>query len=105
VQPKKLGFEASELPASARKSLDETRMTAFIDRHSGIILTPMVENVKAMAKENGVEDNYHKNTVANVALGREGTSEEVAKLIAFLLSDESTYISGNAISIDGGWNC
>lgn len=41
-----------------------------------------------------------------VALGRSGQPEEVAKLIAFLLSDESSYISGAAINIDGGWwNC
>lgn len=40
-----------------------------------------------------------------VALKRSGTAEEVAKLIAFLLSDESTYITGASISIDGGWHC
>ncbi|OHW97491.1 aba4 protein [Colletotrichum incanum] len=42
---------------------------------------------------------------ADAALGRSGRPEEVASLIAFLLSNESTYITGNAISIDGGWNC
>ncbi|PNH31049.1 hypothetical protein VD0002_g1081 [Verticillium dahliae] len=40
-----------------------------------------------------------------ISMARLGTPEEVAKLIAFLLSDESTYISGTAVSIDGGWNC
>jgi NAD(P)-dependent dehydrogenase (short-subunit alcohol dehydrogenase family) len=65
----------------------------------------MVEHVRALAKERGVAENYEQNTVANVALRSEGKPEEVAKLIAFLLSDESTYIFGNAISIDGGWNC
>ncbi|KAI0138496.1 3-oxoacyl-reductase [Xylariaceae sp. FL1272] len=40
-----------------------------------------------------------------IALGRTGKPEEVAKLIAFLLSDESTYISGACVPIDGGWNC
>jgi NAD(P)-dependent dehydrogenase (short-subunit alcohol dehydrogenase family) len=65
----------------------------------------MVEQVRALAKEKGLAKNYEQSTVANVALRREGKPEEVAKLIAFLLSDESTYISGNAISIDGGWNC
>ncbi|WQF78907.1 Putative short-chain dehydrogenase/reductase SDR, NAD(P)-binding domain superfamily [Colletotrichum destructivum] len=42
---------------------------------------------------------------ADAALGRSGRPEEVASLIAFLLSSESTYITGSAISIDGGWNC
>lgn len=40
-----------------------------------------------------------------VALRRHGKPEEVASLIAFLLSDESTYITGTAISVDGGWAC
>lgn len=40
-----------------------------------------------------------------ISLQRPGKPEEVAKLIAFLLSDESSYISGTAISIDGGWYC
>ncbi|ATZ52740.1 Bcaba4 [Botrytis cinerea B05.10] len=40
-----------------------------------------------------------------IALGRDGEAKEVAQLVAFLLSDESTYISGADISIDGGWRC
>ena len=39
------------------------------------------------------------------ALGRAGRPEEVAYLIAYLLSDESTYVSGTAICVDGGWIC
>ncbi len=39
------------------------------------------------------------------ALQRAGRPEEVAHLIAYLLSDESTYVSGTAIAVDGGWIC
>lgn len=41
----------------------------------------------------------------NISLGRMGEPEEAAKLIAFLLSEESSYMSGASVSIDGGWNC
>jgi NAD(P)-dependent dehydrogenase (short-subunit alcohol dehydrogenase family) len=37
------------------------------------------------------------------AFQRLGTAEEVAKLIAFLLGPDSTFISGSVYSIDGGW--
>jgi NAD(P)-dependent dehydrogenase (short-subunit alcohol dehydrogenase family) len=37
-----------------------------------------------------------------VALGRVGRPEEVAHLIAFLLSDRSRYLTGALINIDGG---
>jgi NAD(P)-dependent dehydrogenase (short-subunit alcohol dehydrogenase family) len=51
------------------------------------------------------EQEFENETVNDVALKRSGTAEEVAMLIAFLLSGESGYITGNSISIDGGWNC
>ncbi|KAL1883001.1 hypothetical protein VTK73DRAFT_523 [Phialemonium thermophilum] len=37
------------------------------------------------------------------AFRRQGTSEEVANVIAFLLGPESTFVSGSVYSIDGAW--
>jgi 3-oxoacyl-[acyl-carrier protein] reductase len=39
---------------------------------------------------------------SQIALGRFGTSEDVAHLVCFLASDNSTYITGQVIQIDGG---
>lgn len=40
-----------------------------------------------------------------VALKRKGTADEVAELIVYLLGEGASYITGNAISVDGGWQC
>src|SRR5690606_16899535 len=40
--------------------------------------------------------------VARTPLGRLGTVEEIASVIAFLLCDDSAFISGETIGVDGG---
>ena len=40
--------------------------------------------------------------LANIPLGRLGTPEDVAGLVAFLASDEASYVTGSTFVIDGG---
>jgi meso-butanediol dehydrogenase / (S,S)-butanediol dehydrogenase / diacetyl reductase len=42
---------------------------------------------------------------AKIPLGRHARTEEIAALFAFLASDESPYITGSTIVIDGGESC
>jgi 3alpha(or 20beta)-hydroxysteroid dehydrogenase len=44
----------------------------------------------------------NRQRVQMVPMKRMGTAEEVAKLVLFLLSDESAYITGAEVAIDGG---
>ena len=43
-----------------------------------------------------------RNFVAGIPLGRVGTSEEVANVIAFLASDAASYLTGETIEVNGG---
>jgi 2-keto-3-deoxy-L-fuconate dehydrogenase len=46
----------------------------------------------------------HKAFVARQPMGRLGVAEEIASLVVYLASDESGFITGQAINIDGGWS-
>jgi 3-oxoacyl-[acyl-carrier protein] reductase len=47
-------------------------------------------------------EEIHKQSEAEVPLGRFGKAEEVADLVVFLGSDRASYITGTTIQIDGG---
>ena len=62
----------------------------------GMIETPMI-NLDALTDEDKAKD------AEKYLLKRYGKPEEVAHLHAFLLSDASSYITGDSIVIDGGY--
>lgn len=45
----------------------------------------------------------HQRQISKTMLGRTGEPREVAATAVFLASDESSYITGAAIPVDGGW--
>lgn len=62
----------------------------------GVIRTPLLTNLP-----NAVE--LEKSLVALHPIGRLGTVEDVANCVLWLASDQSGFVHGSLISVDGGW--
>ncbi|CAG8927949.1 unnamed protein product [Penicillium salamii] len=61
----------------------------------GTVYTPMSAHNDPKRVESGILANAQR---------RLGSAEEVAKVIAFLLSEESTFVTGAVYNVDGGWD-
>jgi len=54
-------------------------------------------------KSEGLDANeYYARTAKEIPLGRVGEPAEVANVIAFLVSDAASYVTGSSINLDGG---
>jgi len=92
---------------AAIRSFARTWTTDLKDRHirvnavsPGPIDTPGLNDLLASA-EGGEQ---RRKMISNlVPLGRFGTHNEIAKAVVFLTSDDSSYITGTELFVDGGF--
>jgi meso-butanediol dehydrogenase/(S,S)-butanediol dehydrogenase/diacetyl reductase len=66
----------------------------------GLIDTPLIRGGKVSTGANGGMDAM---VAAHHAIGRIGRSDEVAAAIAFLASDDASFITGTVLAVDAGW--
>jgi len=69
----------------------------------GFVITPQWENIRRRrAPELPPEEFFDRFAKQEVPLGRFGTPEEVSGLVAFLLGERASYITGASIDVAGG---
>lgn len=69
----------------------------------GLMDTPMLGRIFSYHQISGVEDPVRRVT-QRIPLRRIGTSREVAEVVRFLVSPKASYITGQAIAVDGGYS-
>jgi NAD(P)-dependent dehydrogenase (short-subunit alcohol dehydrogenase family) len=91
--PTKLGLEALTRNMSAEMTPQGIRVNCI---HPGLIDTPMTEWVMK-------DKDILPVVLAQISLGRAGQPREIGAVAAFMASDEASYLTGQSIFVDGGW--
>jgi len=66
----------------------------------GIVPTPGYNTSLGMTNEQ--VDQFVQGSIGDIPLGRAGTADEIAKAVLFLVSDDSSYVTGIELFVDGG---
>jgi glucose 1-dehydrogenase/3-oxoacyl-[acyl-carrier protein] reductase len=91
--PTKLGLEALTRNMSAEMTPLGIRVNCV---HPGLIDTDMTAWVMK-------RPDLLPGILAQISLGRAGEPREIGTVVAFFASEESSYLTGQSIHVDGGW--
>ncbi|WP_125710895.1 acetoin reductase [Lacticaseibacillus porcinae] len=96
-------FGIRGLTQSAAKELakDQITVNAY---NPGIVRTPLRDGIdkKTAAIKGLTVPQQQANCLTEIGLGREGTPEDVANLVSFLVGPDGGYTTGQSIQVDGG---
>lgn len=93
---------------AAIRSLARSLTVELIDK--GIRVNAMAPGYidTDQARKSGVSEEMIEQTRAQahaqIPMHRSGTVDEIAKAVLFLASDDSSYLTGSELCVDGGWN-
>jgi glucose 1-dehydrogenase/3-oxoacyl-[acyl-carrier protein] reductase len=91
--PTKLGLEALTRNMSAEVAPHGIRVNCV---HPGYVETDMTRWIRNVP-------GARETVLGQISLGRSGECREIGEAVAFFASDEASYITGQSIHADGGW--
>ncbi|WP_028935178.1 SDR family NAD(P)-dependent oxidoreductase [Pseudonocardia spinosispora] len=100
-----VGLPGRSAYASAKAGLTGlARQLATEYGSAGLRVNSVLPGPVLTAAWDGVSSEEQASSAAQTVLGRLGQPEEIAAAIAFLASDDASFVTGTALIVDGGWS-
>ena len=103
------GWEASSVYSATKAAVRSFARTWTIDlKHRKIRVNAIspgpidTPGIDGLAKSEEEIEQLKKSVIASVPMGRMGSPDEIAKVVSFLASDESSFVTGIELFVDGG---
>src|SRR5262249_39914697 len=100
-------FSVYNATKAAVRSFARSWTTEFKDRGIRVnVVSPAPVTTPAIDKINNGDpasiEQFKSNMVSSIPLGRWGEADEIAKSVVFLASDDSSFVAGAELFVDGG---
>jgi NAD(P)-dependent dehydrogenase (short-subunit alcohol dehydrogenase family) len=97
------GFEASTVYSATKAAIRSFARSWTVDlKHRKIRVNAISPGPIDTPMSSGADEQYMTSVISTVPMARMGSSDEIAKAVSFLASDDSSYVTGIELFVDGG---